>query len=436
MDEPTRSPALSKLTRSRHSLQRCPSPKRARFLTPLVVFALGALLLPLAAVVGPLPRAAGRETTVEVYDLRSFTDPTHTRIVIEVGKLREYAPVKAPDRICIDVYQARLNPILHGKTVTTRCDYLKEIRIAQKNETTVRLSVEVNAAKVDRYQVFALFDPFRIVLDIFPKTSLASASPASPPASPAAKLVLTPVPQPAEPTTQGYSMARQLGLGIRTVVIDAGHGGADPGAIGGKGLLEKDVVLDVSKELQARLEAKGLNVIMTRESDIYVPLENRAVIANQKSADLFVSIHANANRKKERKGIQTFFLNFSPDAQVIEIAARENATSTRTIGQMKDTLKKIVQNSKILESRDLADKIQGNLVKSLSQRYSGVEDLGVRGAPFWVLIGSEMPSVLVEISHLSNPQEEERLRSSTYRKQVAQAIYDGIVEYIRALGKG
>ena len=175
---------------------------------------------------------------------------------------------------------------------------------------------------------------------------------------------------------------------------------------------------------------------MTRESDIYVPLENRAVIANQKSADLFVSIHANANRKKERKGIQTFFLNFSPDAQVIEIAARENATSTRTIGQMKDTLKKIVQNSKILESRDLADKIQRNLVKSLSQRYSGVEDLGVRGAPFWVLIGSEMPSVLVEISHLSNPMEEERLRSSTYRKQVAQAIYDGIAEYIKALGKG
>jgi len=439
MDEPTRSPASSKLTRSRHLLYRRLSAERARLVTSLVVFALGVLLLPLTAVVGPLPRAAGRETTVEVYDLRTFSHPTHTRIVIEVGKLREYAPVKAPDRIYIDVYQARLNPILHGKTVTIRSDYLKEIRIAQKNETTVRLSVEVNAAKVDRYQVFALFDPFRIVLDIFPKTSLASASPAAQPVSPAtpgARLVQTPVPQTAEPTTQGYSMARQLGLGIRTVVIDAGHGGADPGAIGGRGLLEKDVVLDVSKELQALLEAKGLNVIMTRESDIYVPLENRAVIANQKSADLFVSIHANANRKKERKGIQTFFLNFSPDAQVIEIAARENATSTRTIGQMKDTLKKIVQNSKILESRDLADKIQRNLVKSLSQRYSGVEDLGVRGAPFWVLIGSEMPSVLVEISHLSNPMEEERLRSSTYRKQVAQAIYDGIAEYIKALGKG
>jgi N-acetylmuramoyl-L-alanine amidase len=388
----------------------------------------------LAAALALLPVLAAQESAVEVYDLRSYTHPTHTRIVIDIGKLREFtsAELKNPDRIYVDVQQARLNPILHGKTITTRCDYLKEIRIAQKNETTVRVVTEINPARVERYQVFPLFDPFRIVIDIYPK-----AAPAAPPPSPAAKPdQALPAPQPAEPTTQGYSMARQLGLGIRTVVIDAGHGGADPGAIGYKGLLEKDVVLDVSKELQALLTAKGLNVIMARESDIYLPLENRPVIANQKSADIFISIHANANRKKSRRGVMTFFLNFSPDEQVVEIAARENATSTRTMGQMKDTLRKIVQNSKILESRCLAEKIQENLLKSLSQHYSGIEDLGVRGGPFWVLIGSEMPSVLVEISHLSNPQEEERLRTPAYRKQVAQGIYDGIVEYIRSLGKG
>lgn len=395
---------------------------RGRFLSAL-----------LAAVLALLPVVAGQESAVEVYDLRSYTHPTHTRIVIDIGKLREFssAELKDPDRIFVDVYQARLNPILHGKTITTKCEYLKEIRIAQKNETTVRVAVEINSARVERYQVFPLFDPFRIVIDVYPK-----AAPAAPPSAPT-KPVQKPAPQPAEPTAQGYSMARQLGLGIRTVVIDPGHGGADPGAIGHKGQQEKEVVLEVAKDLRDLLMAgKGLNVIMTRESDIYLPLENRTVIANQKVADIFISIHANANRKKSRRGVQTFFLNFTPDEQVVEIAARENATSTRTIGQMKDALRKIVQNSKILESRSLAEKIQENLVKSLSQHYSEVEDLGVRGGPFWVLIGGEMPSVLVEISHLSNPQEEERLRSAPYRKQVAQGIYDGIVEYIRSLGKG
>ena len=390
--------------------------------------AAAAVCVSMGALLAMVPVPGGQEATVEVFDLRSYTHPTHTRIVIDIGKLREFssAELKDPDRFYVDVYQARLNPILHGKVIVTNCDYLKEIRIGQKNETTVRVVVEVNPAAVERYQVFPLFDPFRIVLDVFPKAS--SAAPAAAPNQPA--------PQPPQPTPGGYSMARQLGLGIRTVVIDAGHGGEDPGAIGRKGQQEKEVVLAVTKLLRDLLVAKGLNVILTRESDIFIPLENRTVIANQKAADIFVSIHANANRKRDRRGVQTFYLNFSPDAQVVEIAARENATSTRTMGQMKSTLGKIVQNSKILESRDLADKIQRNLVKSLSGHYSAVGNLGVRGGPFWVLIGGEMPSVLVEISHLSNAAEEDRLRNPAYRKQVAQGIYDGIIEYMRALGKG
>jgi N-acetylmuramoyl-L-alanine amidase len=390
--------------------------------------AAAAVCVSIGTILALFPVLASQEATVEVYDLRSYTHPTHTRIVIDIGKLREFssADLKNPDRFYVDVYQARLNPILHGKIIVTNCGYLKEIRIGQKNETTVRVVVEVNPAAVERYQVFPLFDPFRIVIDVFPK-----ASQAAPPAATA-----QPAPQPPEPTPGGYSMARQLGLGIRTVVIDAGHGGEDPGAIGRKGQQEKEVVLAITKLLRDLLVAKGLNVILTRESDIFIPLENRTVIANQKAADIFVSIHANANRKRDRRGVQTFYLNFSPDAQVVEIAARENATSTRTMGQMKSTLGKIVQNSKILESRDLADKIQRNLVKSLSRHYSAVGDLGIRGGPFWVLIGGEMPSVLVEISHLSNAAEEDRLRSPAYRKQVAQGIYDGILEYMRALGKG
>jgi len=383
-----------------------------------------------------IPSRAAQTPAVEVYNLRSYTHPTHTRVVVDIGKLREFtwAELKDPDRIYVDIYQARLNPILIGKTYVASCDYIKEVRIAQKNATTVRVAAEINLARVDRYQVFPLFDPFRVVIDIFPKPI--EVPPAVPPTQepstvPAEKPVRLP-----EPTRDGYSMARQLGLGIRRIVLDPGHGGEDPGAIGKKGLKEKDVVLAVASELRTLLTAKGLEVIMTRESDIFIPLENRPVIANQQKADLFISIHANANRNRKRKGVQGFYLNFSPDPQVIEIAASENATSSKRIGEMQDALKKIVQNSKILESRDLAYKIHGNLVKSLSQHYSGVESLGVRGGPFWVLIGGEMPSVLVEISHLSNAQEEERLKNPAYRRQVALGIFEGIQEYMRALGKG
>lgn len=398
---------------------------------------LGASLILFSSVLllAPAPRA--RQAAVEVYNLRSYTHPTHTRVVIDIGKLREFstADLKDPDRIYIDVYQARLNPILQGKTYVAQCDYIKEVRIAQKNTTTVRVVAEIDLAKVERYQVFPLFDPFRVVLDIFPKEAAAAPATVPPKEPPPAKPEEKPVKLP-EPTADGYSMARQLGLGIRRVVIDPGHGGEDPGAIGRKGLKEKDVVLAVASELRTLLAAKGFEVIMTRESDIAVPLENRPVIANQQKADLFVSIHANANRNRKKRGVMAFYLNFSPDPQVNEIAALENATSTKRIGEMQDTLKKIVQNSKILESRDLAYKINGNLVKWLSQHYTDVESLGVRGGPFWVLIGGEMPSVLVEISHLSNAQEEERLKSPSYRKQVALGIYEGILEYMRSLGKG
>lgn len=361
---------------------------------------------------------------VEIYDLRSYTHPTHTRIVVDIGKLREFssAELKAPDRIYVDIYHVRLNPILHGKTFSAKCEYLKEIRIAQRTPTTVRVVAELDFAKVERYQVFPLFDPFRVVIDIFPKHG---PSPAEKP------------PQPPQPTSAGYSLARQLGLGVQTVVIDPGHGGHDPGAISRKGQMEKDIVLVVALELQKLLETgKGLRAVLTRESDIYLPLENRTVIANQQNGDLFISIHANAHRNRKRQGVETFYLNFSPDPQVNEIAAQENATSTKTISEMQATIKKIVQNSKILESRELAEKIQTNLVKCLSLKYGAVESLGVKGGPFWVLIGGEMPSVLVEISHLSNAQEEERLRSPAYRRQIAQGIYEGILEYIRSLGKG
>ncbi|MCJ7611658.1 MAG: N-acetylmuramoyl-L-alanine amidase, partial [Candidatus Aminicenantes bacterium] len=246
----------------------------------------------------------------------------------------------------------------------------------------------------------------------------------------------TETPRPPDPTASGYSMARQLALDVKTVVIDPGHGGTDPGCLGLAGLKEKDIVLDIALKLQKLLAAAGLDVILTRESDIFIPVENRCIPANQKLADLFISIHANASFKRQRTGIETFFLNFSPDAAVTETAARENATSTKRLGEMMNIVKKIAQNSKILESRDLAEKVQRNLIRYLSKYYGGIKDLGAKGGPFWVLIGSDMPSVLVEVSHLSNSAEEARLKDEAYRQRVAEAIARGILDYRESLGTG
>jgi N-acetylmuramoyl-L-alanine amidase len=229
-------------------------------------------------------------------------------------------------------------------------------------------------------------------------------------------------------------MARQLGLGVDQV-IDPGHGG-QVRSIGKSGLQEKEVNLAVALALRKLLRDAGIDAILTRESDVDVGLDDRTVIANQKRADLFVSIHANAHRDRKRGGVETFFLNISPDPSVIELAAAENATSTKNIGEMKSILEKIVQNNKIQESYDLASAIQKNLVKALARDLPAVQNLGVKGGPFWVLIGGEMPSVLVEVSHLSNAKEEARLKTAKYRDLAARGIYDGIMEYIHSLGKG
>jgi len=352
---------------------------------------------------------------VEIHTLRYHTHPSYTRVVVEIGKLREYIfnELKSPDRIYVDIYQAKLNPILHGKTYIINNDYLSKIRIAQKALSTVRVVVDLDLNKA-YYRVWHLPDPFRIIIDVYPSK----------------------LPKPSLPAKQKLSMIRQLGLGIGKVVLDPGHGGKDPGCIGKKGLQEKKVVLDVCNRLKTLLEKENLEVIMTRETDVSLRPEIRTVIANQKQADLFISIHANASRNRKLSGVETFYLNFSQDPSVIETAARENATSAKNIGEMKGIIKKIVQNSKIDESQELAQVIQKSLVKSLSQKYKNVRNLGVKAGPFWVLIGGEMPSVLVEISFLSNPTEESRLNSALYLQRVAQGIYEGIIAYKSSLEKG
>ncbi len=365
------------------------------------------------------PRAEG-------YNLRSYTHANFTRLVVDIGVLREYVTAESRDAgvITVDILQARLNPIVPAGVVPTGGDYIGAVRIAQKTPSTVRLTAAVNFSRIRRTQVFHVLDPFRIVIDIYPLEP-GQAEPAAP------------TPKAPRPAASGYTLARQLGLGVKTIVIDPGHGGVDPGCLDARGHLEKEVTLDLALRLKALLEAgRDIEVILTRETDIHVPLETRTVLANQKKADLFISLHVNAYKDARRKGIETFYLNFSPDPQVNELAARENATTSKTLGQMEAIIKKLVEASRVLESRELAQQIQTNLVQHLSRSYAEVKNLGTRGGPFWVLIGSAMPAVLVEVSHFSNSGEAARLLDPAYRQKAAEGIARGVLAYRQSLGKG
>ena len=404
--------------------------------------------IPVLAVAISLAAAPQTDPRAEIVNLRRSTHPNFTRVVLDIGKLREYTfgELRDPGRIYLDVLQAKLNPLLQGQSYPVKADYISQIRISQKTSSTVRLVVDVDFSRVQSYRVYHLPDPFRLVIDVYPREGNGAAAADRPADRPGDKPATPPdktVPQvkrqvdPDDPNLNATSLARQLGLGVKTVVIDPGHGGPRPGTIGKSGLQEKEVNLAVALALQKLLREKaGLEAVLTRESDVDVSLEDRTVIANQKRADLFVSIHANAHRDRRRGGVETFFLNVSPDPSVVELAAAENATSTKNIGEMKTILQKIVQNSKVQESKGLAEKVQRNLVKALSQDLPSIKDLGVKGGPFWVLIGGEMPSVLVEISHLSNSREEAKLRTQKYRELAARGIFEGIMEYIHSLGKG
>jgi N-acetylmuramoyl-L-alanine amidase len=247
---------------------------------------------------------------------------------------------------------------------------------------------------------------------------------------------VTPSLPPAVNRAGSYSLARQLGLGARTIVIDAGHGGHDPGSRGRNGLQEKDLVLDVALRLEKLVRAElGATVIMTRATDVFIPLEERTAIANSRGADLFLSIHANSSRNPGARGIETYFLSFAQDSHAEAVAARENAVSEATMKDLQNLVKAIALNSKIDESRDFAASVQEAMVERIRGVAPAVPDRGVRTAPFYVLIGANMPSVLAEISFVSNPHDEKLLRTPQHRDRIAESLFEGVRAYLDALNR-
>jgi N-acetylmuramoyl-L-alanine amidase len=238
-----------------------------------------------------------------------------------------------------------------------------------------------------------------------------------------------------QPTRTGQStLTRALGLKVGRIVIDAGHGGHDTGTIGPTGLMEKDLCLDVALRLGKIIEQRlpGADVVYTRSDDTFIPLEERTNIANQAKADLFISIHANSSQDHAARGIETYYLNLKGSAEAMEVAARENATAQEGVHDLQDLVKKIAQTEKIEESKEFAEDIQDSLSKRIPKP-GKMKNRGVRKAPFVVLIGADMPSILTEISFLSNPADEQLLKKPEQRQKVAEGLYQGVASYLQAI---
>ncbi|RLB43681.1 MAG: N-acetylmuramoyl-L-alanine amidase [Deltaproteobacteria bacterium] len=307
---------------------------------------------------------------------------------------------------------------------------LHRARAGQYKNSTVRVVLDL--ASIGAYKVFHLYDPFRIVVDV-KRSSCQEIKKQQKVTLPSKRRVRHGIRRKDKPDN-AVTLARQLGLNVNRIVIDPGHGGKDPGCYIGKGIKEKDIVLRIAKILAKKLKKKlGCEVYLTRTRDVFLPLERRTAIANMKKADLFISLHVNAHRKRWVHGIETYYLNMATDERAVLVAARENATSQKNISDLQAILNDLLLNTKIHESSRLAYDIQKGITSELSKRYSRIRSLGVKQAPFYVLIGAQMPSVLIETGFLTNPTERKRLLNPTYEAHLAEGIANGIKRYIDSI---
>jgi N-acetylmuramoyl-L-alanine amidase len=364
-----------------------------------------------------------------VTNLRFWSNPNYTRVVIDANREADYyhhllkkdPSLKKPQRLYVDLKQSRLGEHIR-KSIPIHDDLLIDARAGQYTSDSVRVVVDIKTFKT--YKIFSLKDPFRIVIDVW-GTRIA-AGPKKP--------------QPSKTVKKGGkippgSLAKQLALGVRRIVIDPGHGGKDYGAPGYlKGVHEKQVVLQIARKLAKKIKAElGLEVILTRNKDRFLTLEERTAFANTKSADLFISIHTNASRDRRAYGIETYFLNLATDEEAIRVAAMENATSTKNISDLQKILYDLMQNAKINESSRLAAYVQSSMTRHLkNKRYSRIKSKGVKQAPFYVLLGAQMPSILIETAFISNARECKRLVSPKFQERLAEGIVEGIRKYIKA----
>lgn len=340
---------------------------------------------------------------IAVKGIRYWSSSDYTRVVVDLSEHVEFSKnrITNPDRLYLDLLHSKI--IQEIKTNLPIGDgILKAVRAGQFNNDTVRVVLDLE--DIAYFNTFTLDNPARLVIDVYGKKKIT------------------------KPDTVVIE---------RKIVIDSGHGGHDPGAVGPSGLYEKDIVLDIAKKLKKILLVNPLNkVFLTRETDVFIPLEERTAIANKKNADLFVSIHANANPRRRARGIETYLLNWTNDEEAMKVAARENAISLKKMKELNSQMdvltiikSDLMRANKRDESIKLAHYIQKSMVSTLNNESKNIVDLGIKQALFYVLFGAKMPSVLIEVSFISNPEEERLLSMESYRTRIAESIAEGINKY-------
>jgi N-acetylmuramoyl-L-alanine amidase len=360
---------------------------------------------------------------VRISDIKYWSNPEYTRVVVyssgkmafKANKLRKDPETGKPPRLYVDMTKASIPKSLCNP-IPIADGLLLQARVAQYNTETVRLVLDIDSMKDHR--IFTMESPSRLVIDVMGEGGkYADDQPA----------------MQADSGAEPLPLAQQFGLSVQKIVIDAGHGGRDPGAVGPNGLKEKDVTLALAKRLKPALEEKGYQVIMTRETDVYVDLPERTAIANDNSADLFISIHTNASRSRKARGVETYFLGVAKSREASETAMLENAISQQALSDLEKILLDLTRTSNLKQSSVLAESIQDSLYRGLSGNFGNVRNLGVKQAGFYVLIGARMPAVLVETSFISNPREEKLLARKDYRDTLSQSLLNGIMKFVNAL---
>lgn len=418
----------------------------------------------------------------KILAIRHEALPGALRVTLELDREVPFvhAQIDGPPRLVIDLpYTRPVDPPVDG-LIPVHDDLVRQIRLGRQADARTRVVLDLS--EPSPYSVYALYHPIRLTIDVEraarrpagpvpltnaavippalltalpprplesgaaapsparpptaappPAPAAAGARPATPGAGPADRSAARPAP--AANGAGGVSLSRQLGLGVARIAIDPGHGGHDPGAKVG-GLTEAGLVLDVALRLERLLLADGgFVVVLTRRTDVYVPLEERTALANREGADLFLSIHANASSNAATQGVETYFLDFALDQEAEATAARENASSARSMRELPDLVRTIALHNKLAESRDLAGSVQTALYERLRKTNRNVRDLGVKQAPFMVLIGATMPGVLAEVSFVTSRQDAALLRTDKYRQDIAAALMDGVRRYRQSLKK-
>jgi N-acetylmuramoyl-L-alanine amidase len=380
----------------------------------------------------PAAPANAPSDKARVTGLRFLSSPAYTRVMLdlsqeakyEIRQLKEDLAKGTPPRIYIDISGARL-ALTSKEAVPVEDGLLKQIRIGQYSADVVRVVLDMHSLRA--HNAFMLADPYRLVVDVqgvkAPVEATAKEAPAkkAPAKRGAASKDKKPAPTAAAPS------------GIRKIVLDPGHGGKDPGALGVGGSAEKDIVLSIAKKLAAKLKNEmGVQVVLTRKNDRFVALENRTAIANAEDADLFISLHMNASVNGEAKGIETYYLDNTSDEAALRLAARENGTSRKNVSDLQFILSDMTQNMKLEDSISLAHRLQKSAVSGMAKPLGEVKDLGVKKALFYVLVGARMPSVLVEMFFVTNRSEGRAMSQASTQDAMVEALMRGIQEYAQA----